>query len=165
MWKDHRICSVLLLWRKEFRTSGWELSRKKMQLSTKNTQQDSFSSVSSTVGLKTTLRADSHSWVRQMTFKALYSPLEDTTSLSVTDALAVFVKAKLTEPDLGSPPYEGVVQFWFCSLVFIFPFLIFLCSLKINRPNQAQPQPHQYRNHSGKLFFLFLSPTLARKVK
>lgn len=102
------------------------------------------------MGLKTTLRADSHKWVRQMTFKALYSPqlkLEDTTSLSVTDALAPFVTAKLTEPDLSSPPYEGVVQFWLCSLVFILPFLIFLCSLKINRLNQALPPPHPYRNH------------------
>lgn len=80
------------------------------------------------------LEDNTESWFPQMTFKALYSPqlkLEDTTSLSVTDALALFVKAKLTEPDLGSPPYEGVVQFWFCSLVFIFPVLIFLCSLAI----------------------------------
>lgn len=76
--------------------------------------------MSSTAGLKTTLRADSHRCVRQMTFKALYSPqlkLEDMTSLSVTDALALFVKAKLTEPDLGSPPYEGRCD----SVLVLFP--------------------------------------------
>lgn len=131
MWKDHRICSVLLQ-RKESWTSGWEVSRgKKMQLNTRNTQQGSFSSVSLTVSLKTTLRADSHKRVRQMTFKALYSPqleLEDTTSLSVTDALAPFVTAKLTEPDLSSPIRRcgSVLVLFPCVYPSIFNFSLFL---------------------------------------